>query len=229
MSQLTLQIQSIANAIQDISQLHQNQSEKWLQDNSDAINLKKTLLRDICSYDQSDSAETISFSADFIKLMNKYCNDLNNIYLSPFYDFIEWDFENTNRIKDPVSRLAKIIHYVSGKNEGGKVSIKKCLNDLFGFRIFVQDFNHTEENYILIRDQILMPNVKITNSSKSGYLATHVYFSNGNNKCFPWELQLWNLSDVDSNFRSHSIHKQGYTKWVSVFKEAEIVGRRLNG
>ena len=59
-------------------------------------------------------------------------------------------------------------------------------------------------------------------SSKFDYKAVHLYFKE-NNQSFPWELQIWNMCDMDSNFSSHKKYKQEYTAWEKESKEGGII------
>ena len=56
------------------------------------------------------------------------------------------------------------------------------------------------------------PSYKCIDSSKISYIATHIYFENGNT-FFPWELQIWTKKDEKNNFSSHKAYKQDYTRW----------------
>lgn len=219
---ITSEIDFLIESIENISFLHKNHSEQWIERYPGSPNLRKKQINNICHYTKLGIGESIEFDPIYLTSLNKYCSDLNFIVTSPYYDFIDWKLEHRFRIKDPISRLAKIMHYVTNKEEEGKVRINKCFNDLLGFRIWMQDFEHTEANYEYIRDRLKSSRIKIHNSSKGEYIATHVYFSNGDNRCYPWELQIWNHLDDKKNTYSHSIYKQEYTKWVGVFKDAEF-------
>ncbi|UXV35111.1 hypothetical protein MUA90_00765 [Staphylococcus sp. IVB6181] len=62
-------------------------------------------------------------------------------------------------------------------------------------------------------------NIKTTYNDKNGYKAVHIYLRGENNKCFPWEIQIWNSKDEESNRESHSKYKQDYLKWPKIVKE----------
>lgn len=59
-------------------------------------------------------------------------------------------------------------------------------------------------------------------SSKGEYKATHIYFKL-DNYSFPWELQVWNRHDENSNLISHKKYKQEYTLWEKENKEGGIL------
>ncbi len=114
------------------------------------------------------------------------------------------------RVKALNSIQDKIEKY-ENKKESGKIPIKKCLNDIFGLRIILNNsisydeiIKYIEENY---------PYLKCIKAFRGSYKAIHVYFGNDDNMKFQWELQIWNKEDEHTNLISHAKHKQEYTKW----------------
>lgn len=102
-------------------------------------------------------------------------------------------------------------YYLDEKHGYGEVPINKCINDILGFRIIfnksidlIKIIEYINSNY---------SNLICINSSKNGYIATHVYFIKDNNFQFRWELQLWNMEDVENNKECHEKYKQEYTKY----------------
>ncbi len=45
---------------------------------------------------------------------------------------------------------------------------------------------------------------------KDGYRGLHVYFKNKTNFYFPWELQIWDAEDVQSNIQNHEQFKRTF-------------------
>ncbi|MGU5731114.1 hypothetical protein ACV1DR_19710 [Aeromonas jandaei] len=43
---------------------------------------------------------------------------------------------------------------------------------------------------------------------KAGYRGLHVYFKNKSNYFFPWELQIWDAADIQSNIDNHEKFKR---------------------
>ncbi len=43
-----------------------------------------------------------------------------------------------------------------------------------------------------------------------GYKGLHLYFKNGNNVYYPWEMQLWREQDVEENITNHRIYKRDF-------------------
>ena len=45
---------------------------------------------------------------------------------------------------------------------------------------------------------------------RQGYRGLHVYFKNKNNFYFPWELQIWDVEDIQSNIKNHEKFKRNF-------------------
>lgn len=195
--------------------MHKKFSDAWisLQKKSNVYNLKRKQIRHIC--------DAKGIELDFLRYINEYCDLLVDVQLDDAYDTLSEQVEITSRIKNPDSRMSKILHYRNNKQELGAVNINKCLNDLLGFRIWMDDFEHSDEMVHKLNNLLEKYNVKVHNSSKNNYKATHIYFSSGDNKYFPWELQIWNRIDHEKNINSHAQHKQDYTKWPEIYKNVQ--------
>ena len=124
---------------------------------------------------------------------------------------------STTRVKNINSVETKIDRYYNSPDLNGKSPINKCLNDLLGFRIIIDsDFTHSDiENFVNNKYNSLQNiTLKCTDSSKYGYIASHIYFhKKGDNSVFPWELQIWKESDKINNIKQHKKYKQDYTNW----------------
>lgn len=123
-----------------------------------------------------------------------------------------------NRITVRIKQLNSIEYKFSRYNTGdlkGKVPINKCLNDLFGVRIIIDSsFTHDDlADHLKAKYSML----KLTNASKNGYIASHLYFMM-DNQLFPWELQIWQKQDEMNNLASHKLYKQDYTSWENNYK-----------
>lgn len=217
-------IKSLTELIKYTNSLHLSHSKQWTDKRINPYNLKKNQIRHICSsIADSDDEKNISLDTRFLEYMNDYCEELIPVSYDPALDFFSADFDMNIRVKAPDSRVAKLKHYMSDKNEEGMVNINKCLNDLFGIRVWIKDFDHSDATIEELRKRVAINPFRIYNASKNDYKATHAYFSNGNNNYFPWELQIWNPEDTESNFCSHSVHKQGYTKWVEDYNHLPLI------
>ena len=134
----------------------------------------------------------------------------NNIPL--ILDFGRFNTENSKiniRIKTRNSIEYKIQNYTKN-HEDGKIPINKCLNDIFGIRLITKDNYSFDEIKIFMKNKY--PKLKVIDSTKGQYKATHVYFKE-DNFSYQWELQIWNENDEEKNIYSHEIYKQDYAKW----------------
>lgn len=171
-------------------------------ENYNQLNMKKTQVADI--YIDKEKLNYIFNYRNFIN--DKFSYIFNELQQIGFLCNV------TSRVKALNSIQYKIENYKLN-HENGKIPIKKCLNDLLGFRmVFIEDIDYNSvKSYI----KDIFPSLKCIKSTKKEYDAVHIYFGNENNKKFQWELQLWNKSKEKTNLKSHAEYKQDYTKWES--------------
>lgn len=164
---------------------------------------------------------------DLVNLKSKLVKDIRLddkifIYISSYRAFlsralstVNFDMSNvSSRVKAQNSLESKIQRYIDTKDEHGETPINKCVNDLFGVRIVHQGSIAFDDFKQHIREVFQL---KCINASKDGYIATHIYFKR-DNLSFPWELQVWEERNKESNLISHHKYKQDYASWE---KEAE--------
>ncbi|MDT2859202.1 hypothetical protein P7H71_04695 [Lactococcus lactis] len=141
---------------------------------------------------------------DFLLQINKYKSELNANFIS--FSEIQSSVPIRYRIKQSESINEKLLYYMSEAHLFGKVPLNKCLNDFLGFRILVDDldviYNSLETN------DDLKTIVKMYLREDGEYKGLHIYFKNGNNRFFPWELQIWDINQSVQNESSHQKHKQ---------------------
>lgn len=169
-------------------------SEKYLR-----VNLKKTCVSRV----QKESG-----ILDLIWAYRNFIED-NGVIANTAFELSEFGQTINIRIKTQNSIEYKIEKYIFSR-EKGMMPVNKCLNDLVGIRVFISDKvshknirEHIEDSY---------PKLKCIDSSKDGYIATHIYFKT-DNFSFPWELQIWRTEDRENNLKSHKQYKQEYIKW----------------
>ena len=207
-------LEEILDLAKKINDLHKVFGDEWFDENS--INLKKQRIEHVCF-------DGPLIDPEFYSYIIQYIQDLTDFSLENIYS-IDCPYRVINRTKNPDSIVAKLIYYRHEKAEKGIVSINKCLNDLMGLRVFVENYNH-KENFTKLCEVLAKEAIKVHNSCKGQYKATHLYFQNENNKLFPWELQIWNTEDEEENIHSHQIHKQDYTNWPRSHVESKIIRR----
>jgi hypothetical protein len=172
----------------------------WSNTSSLQLNLKKKQV-----IDARENAEILDSIWKYLSLVN---DELINIMFN--LNVIQYEKSSvTSRVKAQNSIEFKLDNYVTN-HESGKIPLKKCMNDLLGIRIVIDDdFAYDDVKKYMNTN---FPQYKCIDSSKLSYIATHVYFENGNT-FFPWELQIWTKKDEKNNFASHKEYKQDYTKW----------------
>lgn len=200
----------LKDLIDYIQSVYSMVTDEWLQNTREKINLKKSQVSDI------DVDGTIYQSIiEYVQLLNQSCADIT-LRLSSVCSC-----QVTARVKTQNSIEYKIQNYKTAQHELGKIPINKCINDLFGVRIIVDTPLSFEEVRTFIIETY-QGKYKCIDSSKLDYKATHLYFRE-NNFAFPWELQIWNRSDMEKNFASHKQYKQEYTTWEKESKEGGII------
>jgi hypothetical protein len=210
----------IKNLILDVCRLHHDFSGKWVRDNRfTPINLKKKLITDISEV--FDDRGVFIIDNYFYSLLKRYVYLLEELVVDIDLEYSYSHLDFRSRVKQNESIVNKLKYYRVGKEGKGRYPLNKCLNDLLGFRIIVDDFDH---NCVYFDD--LCENIKAEyrirkiNASKNTYKATHIYFYGESNTYFPWELQIWNSDDEEQNELSHRIHKQEYTAWADIYKNS---------
>lgn len=88
--------------------------------------------------------------------------------------------------------------------------VNNWLNDIFGARIILTS-NEIKSVMDLLddwQDELSLKNWYFRN--KEGYRGLHIYFKNKSNFYFPWELQIWDAQDMQSNIHNHEKFKRHF-------------------
>ncbi|QPB43154.1 nucleotidyltransferase family protein [Rodentibacter haemolyticus] len=185
-------IDKIERLIDEINKVHLAFSQDYFETGKvQKVNLKHTLLKVPIEH-------ILSYRLNLHESINDY------LYRADLYD-VPYFY----RVKTSESILDKIERFKQ-RSEGYPVN--SILNDIFGARIIVSSNDITEvmnklddwkENYGLknwyLRD-------------RDEYVGVHVYFKNTNNAYYPWELQIWDKKDAESNILSHQKYKRNFVK-----------------
>ena len=88
--------------------------------------------------------------------------------------------------------------------------VNNWLNDIFGVRIILTDdeIQSVMDSLDEWQDELGLKNWYLRD--KEGYRGLHIYFKNKCNFYFPWELQIWDAEDVQSNIHNHQIFKRNF-------------------
>lgn len=129
-----------------------------------------------------------------------------------------------------IESINEKLNIYTSKKENGKIKIKKCLNDLFGMRIVIINYNEIRNKFI----DCLNVHINDSNSFKSKvkftvkgydkvnapYIADHIYYSSKlYNNIFPMELQIWDSINMEFNKKSHEEYKRGYKNWSNQYSD----------
>lgn len=205
----------ITEVIKILNKYHIRYTKNFLNNYPKPIHLKKKQVNHIIS------GTSDNFTIDFIfeDYLTKYCNKLAFTQLLIKQEVRNLkNYEITSRVKQPESRLSKLLTYRFEKNEQGKTPLNKCLNDLFGCRVLL-DFEDIDNAYDILEKELqYYDNVKIYKNCSSDYEAIHIYLKGLNRTYFPWELQIWHKDKEKSNKLSHAKHKQGYIEWPEILR-----------
>ena len=117
------------------------------------------------------------------------------------------DIPYVYRVKTSESILDKINRF-SKRQEGYPVN--SILNDIFGARMILSsnEIAQVMERLDNWKEQYGLKNWYLRD--KDDYIGIHIYFKNRSNFYYPWELQLWDENDVDSNIKSHIKYKREF-------------------
>lgn len=207
------------NIIRSINENHKSFSEKFVSEVS--YNLKKIRVSDL--FEDKDMV----IKQEYLEYIFQYVANINTIFLE--LNELIFEFHEYNprfRIKQRESIENKLYYYLKLDHQG-KSPLNKCLNDLVGFRILLDDFNGDSEEMIVLLNQLSERfGLRYYNRKEGMYVGTHVYFKNKNNRYFPWELQLWDKRQNEENIKSHENHKakRSYTKWPKQYKAGKTEG-----
>jgi ppGpp synthetase/RelA/SpoT-type nucleotidyltranferase len=88
--------------------------------------------------------------------------------------------------------------------------VNNWLNDIFGARVILMADEIKSIMDLLDdwQDELNLKNWYLC--EKKGYRGLHIYFKNKNNFYFPWELQIWDAEDIQSNIENHEKFKRNF-------------------
>ncbi|MDR0311887.1 MAG: GTP pyrophosphokinase [Acidobacteriota bacterium] len=123
---------------------------------------------------------------------------------------VKSDLDDVNyyyRVKTAESILDKIRRYSESAEQ---YPVNNWMNDIFGCRTILckEEIGKALDGVDLWREKYGLKNWYLRN--KDGYKGVHIYFKNNSNFYFPWELQLWDAADIESNIESHRRQKRNF-------------------
>lgn len=219
-------LDTIETLINELLSLYLTVSEKWRQNEEYlSFNQKRVQVCDVIECLKSvNDIQLEVLKNQYIDNILKYKGFLNYYFLeSQTVDFesVFKDLNLSSRVKFTNSIINKLYYYGNQKKEKGKVSLNKCLNDLMGYRIIINQDIDFEDLFYELNDKYQgEKNIRIIKSFRGDYKAIHLYFKLSN-QFYSWELQIWLKKYERSNLESHKIHKQSYKNWEIFYKESE--------
>lgn len=185
-----MKIKDVEEWVVFINQIHRELSEKYFDQHEMNYNLRSTTLLSL--YEQGGMPYVYRYRL----FLHENINDKLTMENKPF----------SYRVKTKESIDEKLVRYIKGP-EHGQMPVNKAFNDIMGFRIYLDEdfdeavFDSWKSTHGLMRGYL---------RDKDGYVGYHLYFKNGDNRYFPWELQLWRRTDMENNFKSHAEHKRNF-------------------
>lgn len=183
-------IEQIKQLVSEINRLHRDFSSEYFETGKiEKINLSKTMVH-----------VPVPHVYKYRLTLHECIND----YLMTAAIDIKYFY----RVKTRESIDDKISRYTSREDQ---YPVNNWLNDIFGARIVlttpeiqsVMDLLDEWQHELNLKNWYLR--------DKEGYRGLHIYFKNQSNFYFPWELQIWDEKDLQSNIHSHEKFKRNFT------------------
>ena len=182
-------INQIKQLVSEVNRLHCDFSNDYFETGKiEKINLSRTITH-------VSAAHIYTYRLTLHECINDYLMTAN-IDIKYFY-----------RVKTRESIDDKIERFSSREDQ---YPVNNWLNDIFGARIIL---SADEINAVINllddwQDELGLKNWYLRN--KEGYRGLHIYFKNKNNFYFPWELQVWDEKDLQSNIQNHEKFKRNF-------------------
>ncbi|MHA7612282.1 nucleotidyltransferase family protein [Weissella viridescens] len=146
----------------------------------------------------------------FPENIEKYIEFLNLKFIGSeeyFKDTVSLNLVSRIKLKDSIYK--KLHQYSLREIKTGRIFMIKCLNDLMGFRIILEnvDENKDEIRKLLEEKKSSETLWRYYERNDGDYIGIHCYFK-VNNLCFPWELQIWDKKWEKKNLEDHKRHEQ---------------------
>lgn len=185
-------IEKVERLITEINRIHREYSKDYFETGKvEKINLKHT-------FSKVPAKAILAYRLNLHESINDYLMKADVQDIAYVY-----------RVKTSESILDKITRF-SERQEGYPVN--SILNDIFGARMILSSKEIAQVMEKLDDWQEIYGLKNWYLRDKDGYVGIHIYFKNKSNFYYPWELQLWDKEDVDSNIASHIKYKRGFVE-----------------
>ena len=195
-------IQKTERLIREINRIHAQYSQDYFETGKvQKLNLSHTLKNVPVEH-------ILSYRLNLHEAINDYLAFADTRGIDFFY-----------RVKTAESIHDKISRYLARDNQ---YPVNNILNDIFGARVILPSDSVTE---IIGRLDSWKAGYGLKNwylRDTEGYIGIHVYFKNGSNFYYPWELQVWDEKDAKANIESHMAYKRLFVNSQHGFQVASF-------
>lgn len=184
-------MERIKKLVSEINRIHQDFSTKYFESGAiDKVKLSRTIKN-------VPPSHIYKYRLTLHESINDYLMTAD-IDIKYFY-----------RVKTRESIDDKIQRYEQREDQ---YPVNNWLNDIFGARIVLTASEVAEIMDALDdwQDELNLKNWYLRD--KEGYKGLHIYFKNRSNFYFPWELQIWDVEDLESNIANHEKFKRAFIK-----------------
>ena len=182
-------INQIKQLISEINRLHLDFSNDYFETGKiEKLNLSRTI-------QNVPTAHIYKYRLTLHESINDYLMRAN-IDIKYFY-----------RVKTRESIDDKMERFSSREDQ---YPVNNWLNDIFGARIILSadEIKSVMDLLDSWQEELGLKNWYLR--EKEGYRGLHIYFKNKNNFYFPWELQIWDAEDMQSNIQNHEKFKRNF-------------------
>jgi ppGpp synthetase/RelA/SpoT-type nucleotidyltranferase len=182
-------ISQVKQLVSEINRLHREFSNDYFETGKiEKINLSRTI-------QHVPALHIYKYRLTLHESVNDYLMTAN-IDIKYFY-----------RVKTRESIDDKIERFSSREDQ---YPVNNWLNDIFGARIILsaEEIKSVMDLLDDWQDEFGLKNWYLRD--KEGYRGLHIYFKNKNNFYFPWELQIWDAKDIQSNIQNHEKFKRNF-------------------
>lgn len=205
----------LANNIELLNELYHdiNELQKQFYSHLDDINLvhrlnfSKIEVRDVLNASNNEGKYFFEYIQIYLKELNQF-----SLLQIPYIEDKYTEIELRTRVKNHSSISSKLQQYNANGDYPGAYVLQKCLNDLFGFRVILDEKIIENPEFSSLLDELKNKKIIFRDYHRydGDYKGHHSYFKNKSNLFLPWELQIWYNEDAKGNYASHFYHKQKY-------------------
>ncbi|APW46364.1 GTP pyrophosphokinase [Rhodoferax antarcticus] len=182
-------MEQIKQLVSEINRLHFDFSNDYFETKKiEKINLSKTVAH-------VPALHVYKYRLNLHESVNDYLMTAN-IDIKYFY-----------RVKTSESIDDKMARFAAREDQ---YPVNNWLNDIFGARIILsaEEINLVMDLLDDWQEELGLKNWYLR--EKEGCRGLHVYFKNKSDFYFPWELQIWDAKDLQSNIKNHKKFKRNF-------------------